>query len=63
MNLMTIWTANIISKINLINKNLTLVQQEFFLFNFFRKKFNEIQVDLIIEMTWEDRTPFEAITF
>jgi len=27
------------------------------------KKFNEIQIDRIIEMAWEDRTPFEAITF
>ncbi|MGV9003464.1 TIGR03643 family protein [Flavobacterium sp.] len=25
--------------------------------------FNEIQIDRIIEMAWEDRTPFEAITF
>jgi len=25
--------------------------------------FNEIQLDRIIEMAWEDRTPFEAITF
>lgn len=40
-----------------------MFSKSFFLFNFFRKKFNEIQVDLIIEMTWEDRTPFEAITF
>lgn len=27
------------------------------------KKFTEIQIDRIIEMAWEDRTPFEAITF
>jgi uncharacterized protein (TIGR03643 family) len=27
------------------------------------KLFNEIQLDRIIEMAWEDRTPFEAITF
>jgi uncharacterized protein (TIGR03643 family) len=25
--------------------------------------FNERQLDRIIEMAWEDRTPFEAITF
>jgi len=24
---------------------------------------NEIQIDRIIEMAWEDRTPFEAIAF
>jgi uncharacterized protein (TIGR03643 family) len=27
------------------------------------KEFSEIQLDRIIEMAWEDRTPFEAITF
>jgi len=27
------------------------------------KVFTEIQIDRIIEMAWEDRTPFEAITF
>ncbi len=27
------------------------------------KLFTEIQLDRIIEMAWEDRTPFEAITF
>jgi len=27
------------------------------------KDFTEIQIDRIIEMAWEDRTPFEAITF
>ena len=27
------------------------------------KQFTEIQIDRIIEMAWEDRTPFEAITF
>jgi uncharacterized protein (TIGR03643 family) len=27
------------------------------------KLFTEIQIDRIIEMAWEDRTPFEAITF
>lgn len=27
------------------------------------KSFTEIQIDRIIEMAWEDRTPFEAITF
>ena len=25
--------------------------------------YNEIQIDRIIEMAWEDRTPFEAILF
>ena len=25
--------------------------------------FNEVQLDRIIEMAWEDRTPFDAITF
>ncbi len=25
--------------------------------------FNEIQIDRIIEMAWEDRTPFDAIKF
>lgn len=25
--------------------------------------FTEIQIDRIIEMAWEDRTPFEAITY
>lgn len=24
--------------------------------------FNEVQIDRIIEMAWEDRTPFDAIT-
>ena len=28
-----------------------------------KKEFTEIQLDRIIEMAWEDRTPFEAITF
>tara|TARA_B110000285_G_scaffold222916_1_gene277690 strand:- start:23 stop:223 length:201 start_codon:yes stop_codon:yes gene_type:complete len=28
-----------------------------------KKDFTEIQLDRIIEMAWEDRTPFEAITF
>ena len=28
-----------------------------------KKKFNVEQIDRIIEMAWEDRTPFEAITF
>jgi uncharacterized protein (TIGR03643 family) len=27
------------------------------------KVFNPVQIDRIIEMAWEDRTPFEAITF
>ena len=27
------------------------------------KTFSEIQTDRIIEMAWEDRTPFEAIQF
>jgi uncharacterized protein (TIGR03643 family) len=27
------------------------------------KPFTEQQIDRIIEMAWEDRTPFEAITF
>lgn len=27
------------------------------------KLFNDIQIDRIIEMAWEDRTPFEAISF
>ena len=27
------------------------------------KELSEIEVDRIIEMAWEDRTPFEAITF
>lgn len=27
------------------------------------KVFSDIQIDRIIEMAWEDRTPFEAITF
>lgn len=27
------------------------------------KDFTEVQIDRIIEMAWEDRTPFEAITF
>ena len=27
------------------------------------KIFNEIQIDRIIEMAWEDRTPFDAIQF
>ena len=26
-------------------------------------KLNEIEIDRIIEMAWEDRTPFEAIQF
>jgi uncharacterized protein (TIGR03643 family) len=28
-----------------------------------KKHFTEIQLDRIIEMAWEDRTPFDAITF
>ena len=48
-------------------KNLTLVQQDFFFFcrNLHMQKnhFTAIQLDRIIEMAWEDRTPFEAITF
>ena len=27
------------------------------------KQFNEIEIDRIIEMAWEDRTTFEAIQF
>ncbi|WP_396172659.1 TIGR03643 family protein [Flavobacterium sp.] len=27
------------------------------------KDFTDIQIDRIIEMAWEDRTPFEAISF
>lgn len=27
------------------------------------KVFTDIQIDRIIEMAWEDRTPFEAITY
>jgi len=27
------------------------------------KVFDPVQLDRIIEMAWEDRTPFEAITF
>jgi uncharacterized protein (TIGR03643 family) len=28
----------------------------------FKHNFSEIELDRIIEMAWEDRTPFEAIT-
>ena len=28
-----------------------------------KKEFSEIEIDRIIEMAWEDRTPFEAINF
>lgn len=28
-----------------------------------KNNFSEIELDRIIEMAWEDRTPFEAITF
>jgi len=28
-----------------------------------KKEFNEAELDRIIEMAWEDRTPFEAIEF
>lgn len=28
-----------------------------------KKEFTEIELDRIIEMAWEDRTPFDAITF
>lgn len=28
-----------------------------------KSNFTEIELDRIIEMAWEDRTPFEAITF
>ncbi|MGC1514078.1 MAG: TIGR03643 family protein [Maribacter sp.] len=28
-----------------------------------KKEFTERELDRIIEMAWEDRTPFEAITF
>lgn len=27
------------------------------------KEFTEVEIDRIIEMAWEDRTPFEAILF
>ena len=30
---------------------------------FSNKSFNSTDVDRIIEMAWEDRTPFEAISF
>lgn len=30
---------------------------------FSKKEFTAIQMDRIIEMAWEDRTPFEAIKF
>ncbi|GMN11654.1 TIGR03643 family protein [Croceitalea sp. MTPC9] len=28
-----------------------------------KKEFNDIELDRIVEMAWEDRTPFDAITF
>lgn len=28
-----------------------------------KSTFSEIELDRIIEMAWEDRTPFEAVTF
>ena len=28
-----------------------------------KNNFSEVELDRIIEMAWEDRTPFEAITF
>lgn len=28
-----------------------------------KREFSETEMDRIIEMAWEDRTPFEAITF
>ena len=28
-----------------------------------KKEFTEREIDRIIEMAWEDRTPFDAITF
>ena len=28
-----------------------------------KKEFSEIEIDRIIEMAWEDRTPFDAIKF
>ena len=28
-----------------------------------KKQFTELEIDRIIEMAWEDRTPFEAILF
>jgi uncharacterized protein (TIGR03643 family) len=51
-----------------LTKNLTLVHQEFFylipIFVFMKMiSFTEQQIDRIIEMAWEDRTPFDAITF
>ena len=27
------------------------------------KELNEVEIDRIIEMAWEDRTPFDAIKF
>ncbi len=27
------------------------------------KTLSEIEIDRVIEMAWEDRTPFEAITY
>lgn len=29
----------------------------------YREKFTKVEVDRIIEMAWEDRTPFDAIKF
>lgn len=31
--------------------------------SFSQKQFTELEIDRIIEMAWEDRTPFEAILF
>lgn len=56
----------------------TIQKKEVLLFNYFKYKINkmkpiiapiqnepltEIQIDRIIEMAWEDRTPFDAIRF
>ena len=29
----------------------------------YKKDFTDIEIDRIIEMAWEDRTPFDAIKF
>ena len=50
-----------IKKINSCSTRVFLFYVE--ICNMDTKHFTETQIDRIIEMAWEDRTPFEAITF
>ena len=50
-----------LKKINSCSTRVFLFNTE--ICNMQKKIFTETQIDRIIEMAWEDRTPFEAISF